>query len=61
MVYENVRKLCEERGISIRTLELACGISNGTIGKWRESIPRTDVLMRVADYFGVTVESLMKK
>lgn len=63
MIYENVQRLCKERGVSVLKLETACGIGNGTIGKWRnrDSAPRVDTLQAIAAYFGVTVNDLLKE
>lgn len=56
MIYEKIKKLCDERGISIRMLEQRTGIKNGTIGGWREHQPTLNRLQAVADYFGVPLE-----
>lgn len=63
MIYENVKRLCAERGITIMELEKACGIANGTVGKWalRNSSPRVGTLLRVASYFGVSVDNLVRE
>lgn len=62
MVYENVKRLCEERGTNIFNLEKACEISNGTIGKWakRNSSPRVETIRRIANHLGVSVDELLK-
>lgn len=60
MIYENISKLCKERGINIMKLEQACGLGNGTIGSWRSGNPRVDKIKLVADYFKVTVDDLLK-
>lgn len=59
MLLTNIRRLCKERGISISKLEQATGIGNGTIGRWEKSNPSVDNAKKVADYFGVTVDSLL--
>lgn len=61
MIYEKVQLLCKERGMSIRLLEKACGIGNGTIGKWRihGKSPRVSTLQKVAKYFNVPFDSLL--
>lgn len=63
MIYENVKRLCKERGITIMELEKACGIANGTVGKWslKVSSPRVETLLRIASYFGVSVDELVKE
>lgn len=59
MIYKNVVRLCKENGISIARLERETGIGNGTIGRWEKSSPSVDNAKKVADFFGVTVDSLM--
>ena len=59
MIYENISRLCLENGISISKLEKTLGFGNGVIGKWNDSSPRADALKKVADFFGVTVDSLL--
>jgi predicted transcriptional regulator len=58
---EKIKKLCKERGISINDLEKACGIGRNTIYKWGESSPTVDNLKAVAEFFGRTVDDLLKE
>ena len=39
MIYENVKRLCTKHKTNIATVEKACGIANGTIGKWAGRCP----------------------
>ena len=55
---ERIRELCREKGISILKLEMACGFSNGSVNKWSRQSPSADMLLTVASYFGVSMESL---
>ena len=61
MILENVKRLCKQKRTSIWALEKAIGIGNGTISKWETSSPSVDKLKRVADYFGVTVDDLLRE
>lgn len=61
MIFDNIKKICDEKGISIAGLEKATGLGNGTIGGWRTSSPRVNVLKKVADYLGVPLEQLLKE
>lgn len=63
MIYENIQRLCKEHKISIFRLEKACGLGNGTIGGWagRKAAPKVTSLKAIADYFGVTVDELLKE
>lgn len=58
-MYDKIRKLAKERGISIPKLEKELGFGNGTITKWNVSIPRLDMIKKVADYFNVKIEDLL--
>lgn len=63
MVYENVKRLCREAHISLTDLEQKLGFGNGTIGKWgaRGATPGIDKVSAIANYFGVTVDSLLTR
>lgn len=63
MIYENIKRLCAERETNICNLEKACGISNGTISKWatRNSSPRIETILRIANYFNVSVDEIVRK
>ena len=61
MILDRIRALCAEQGVTIKQLEQGTGISNGTIGRWDESNPRVDKLKAVADFFGVTVDELIRE
>lgn len=60
MIFENILRLCRERGITIRQLEEKAGIKPETIRKWKTSVPRADNLKAAADVLGVTMEALME-
>lgn len=60
-IFENIKKLAVEKGISITNLEKEAGLGNGTIGKWQISIPKTDKLAAVAGILGVTVDELISE
>lgn len=61
MIYENVKSICELRGLTIRGLEKKAGLTNGTIGKWRTCHPRSDNLEKVAKALGVSVTRLLRR
>ena len=58
-----LKELCKSRGTSIAALESRLGMGNGTIGKWagKDAAPRIDTVKAIADYFGVSVDSLLQK
>lgn len=59
MLYDNVKKLCEEKGVSILSLEKALGFPRGSICKWKENEPGIRKVQKVADYLGVSIETLL--
>ena len=50
---DRVKKLAQERGISLPALEAELGFGNSTIVKWDKSTPNADKLNAVAKYFDV--------
>ena len=58
MVYDRVQELADKAGIPIYALEHDAGLKNGTIGKWRTSIPTVKNLRAVADVLGVTLNDI---
>ena len=61
MLLENIKKLCASRNISLSALEKTLGFGNSTIAKWANCSPTVEKLSLVADYFGVSVDSLLQK
>lgn len=60
MIVENIRALCAEKNMTIAALERETGIGNGVIARWNSLNPRVDRLKAVADFFGVTVDELLR-
>lgn len=60
MIYENIKSIANEQCLTIKQIEISAGLSNGTISKWRVSIPTSISLSKVADVLGVTMEVLLK-
>ena len=57
---ENISELCKSRRITFAELERSTGLGNGTVRRWNEMNPRVDKLKLVADFFGVTIDELLK-
>ncbi len=59
MFKERFTRLCNERGESPSAVCVKLGLSNSTYSMWDEnSMPRKATLLRMSDYFGVSVEYL---
>lgn len=59
MIYANILRLCQSRGVSISKMERELGIGNATVRNWNVSSPTVNKLKLVADYFGVTMDDLL--
>ncbi len=56
---EKIRILAGEKGVSLAQLERDCGFSKNSVVKWDKNAPSGDKLLRVAQYFGVSVDYLL--
>jgi transcriptional regulator with XRE-family HTH domain len=45
--------------MSLPDLEVKLGLGNGTISRWRTGSPNSDKLTKVADFFDVSIDSLL--
>ena len=61
MLFDNVKRLCKQKGITIARLEREVGVGNGSIQKWKKTSPSSDNLKKVADYFDVPVDFLLDR
>lgn len=60
MLYDNVKRVCSEKGISVGYVEKQCELSNGSISKWNENEPGIRKVQKVAEYLGVPIEKLLE-
>lgn len=61
MIYNNVKKICEEKGVSISQLERDLEFPRSSVCKWNENVPAVTKVQKVADYFKVPIEQLLAK
>ena len=59
-IVSRIRSLCAKKNITIAQLERETGIGNGVIARWENGSPKVDNLMKVADYFKVTLNYFVK-
>ncbi|HAA4780915.1 TPA_asm: XRE family transcriptional regulator [Listeria monocytogenes] len=57
--FERIKKLAEERKITISRLEESLNFGKNSLYKWKNQKPTTDKLQLVADYFNVSVDYLL--
>ena len=61
ILFKNLLHLCNKEKISISELEQRTNISKRSIYDWSDHVPSIDKVKRVADYFGVTMDELMRE
>jgi len=57
LVYR-IKKLCFEANLSLNKLEMNTGIGKGVISKWNTSVPAVDKVIKIADFFNVSMDYL---
>ena len=57
----NLKKLRKQRGLTQIAVQMATGIDQALISKYEsgERIPPTDVLIILADYYGVSIDYIL--
>lgn len=58
-IVNNVRNACAKDNTNIFNLEAALGFPRGSIYKWDDHIPSVGKVKLVADFLGVSVDSLL--
>ena len=60
ILYQRIKELCAERGISINKLESDLEVGYSSIQKWKNTTsPSMDKIIKVATYFNVSVDYLL--
>lgn len=59
MIYDNIKKICKEKGFSVSSVEKQAGLSTGAISKWNTSSPTIEKLQAVATVLKVNVNKLI--
>lgn len=57
--FDRLKKLCDEQGISVNTLEERIGLGRNTLYSWKKKTPSGTNLIKVADYFDVQTDFLL--
>lgn len=60
MLYDKVMRFCRENNIPLYIFEKECGLGNGTISGWKNSMPRVDSLQKVAKRMNTTIGELLE-
>ena len=57
--YERIESLRKAKGLSQGSLEKELGFSNGSVSKWKHSMPTPERLKKLAVFFHVSVDYLV--
>ena len=58
---KNIKSLCSNKKTSIPKLEKELGFGNGAIYNWDKNSPTLAKVIRVSNYFGVTIDFLVNQ
>lgn len=63
MYYKNFEELCKQKGVTPNKVSKETGISTATLTSWKQGkyTPKIDKLQIISNYFGVSLEYLMRK
>ena len=59
--FEKVRTLADKKGLSLYRIASDLGFSRSFFSEWKKgrSMPKTDKMIMLADYFGVDIKELL--
>ena len=63
-LYEKVKELCEEKGVTIYQMCKEIGMGQNVVSNWKErknTLPKLDTAVKMADFFGVPVDYFLKE
>ena len=61
MIYDKIKEIASEKGISIYRIEKDLDLGNGNISKWNTSSPSATTLNSIANYLNVRLEQLLEE
>ena len=60
VIFARIKELCDEKHITINKLESELGMSQYSIGRWKNATtPTIDKISKIADYFHVSIDYLV--
>lgn len=60
MIYDKIKEICKEKGVSPSSVEKKAGLGNGAVTKWNDFSPSVKNLKAVADVLEISVDELIK-
>ncbi|WP_124058413.1 helix-turn-helix domain-containing protein [Vaginisenegalia massiliensis] len=59
-LYDVIKKMAKEKQVTISQIEKELDLSNGAISKWNDHKPNLAPLLKVANYFQISIDDLLK-
>ena len=60
MFYDNLKAICDERGIKITPLVAECGGAKGSISNWKKgAMPNSEIVMKLSVRLNVPTDRLL--
>ena len=61
MFYDRFVEICRQRDISPSQVAIQCGFNKSSVTNWKKNgyAPRQEILIKIADYFDVSVDYLL--
>lgn len=61
MFYDRFVEICKHHNVSPSQVAIRCGFNKSSITSWKKNgyTPRQEILIKIADYFNVTVDFLL--
>lgn len=60
MFYDQLEKICKEKGMSITPMVVDLGLSKGNIRNWKNgTLPKFETRLKIAEYLNIPIEKLM--
>lgn len=59
MIYDRIKSLAKDRGISINKIEQSLNFGTGSISKWNQSSPSVTSIKRVAEFLEIGLSELL--
>jgi len=58
--YDQLEKICKEKGMSITPMVVDLGLSKGNIRNWKNgTLPKFETRLKIAEYLNIPIEKLM--
>lgn len=59
-MYEKIKRIAKDKGMSIREVERRCGFAYGTLQRWSRISPTVANVLKVTRTLNVTADELME-